>query len=747
MVDENLSKITETINDDDDKKETLNESKNKSTTTEQPNEIKDSNYLDSNEEKLQEMIDNSTKRVSAKANVPDLNHDRLNELINGWLDDGDLIRLEHVVIAGQGNRLLNIKSDNKQVQDFLNLVPHYMEKIKKIHESIVKGDFVQIQKTLTRKRFALCRDQYGNSPLHLAVLHGHIDILLYIITQFPETIDGPDNDGRTPFHYSAVLPDKHIYQILETAGANKKQNDRYGFTPVDYLTNGKLTIRDLLIKYSSDNNDKKNEADLWERPPTSEIVSQLTPESGSVPSSADGDDTKQQRPSSTSIDMNEQKLSMSEQSTMIINDNLNGKEVQVLQIEPRQMFDNDENVQGNHETESQTIINGNDLGLESNKLDNTVSDNNNNNNNVDNTIIESTDNNTKPILKRMETFDTNNNNNDSKISNESKSPMVDDHIFETLKHEFNQTLQNEKLRLRESIDQEIENSDVIKKGQNGSVIDSIQNAQTTKLKISSNGLSTFGYDLTQIKDEHGRTVLHLAAAKDQKRNIFYKMLQQAKYLVPELDSKYRTIREIAVQNGIKNNLQIIDQFIIDCFLNEDSDYLKLLLLEGYSTLLTVVDSEGNDIISLLNRNNIVSMQTFVHEAAELQRMRDELHTFIRNGYLEGVVGLVDINAQLVIAKSNHGRTSLHLAVLFGNLDIIEILIKANHQVINMPDNLGRTPLHYAMAMSKMEEMGRILIHSGAEKVIRDVRMRIPSYYFVYKQEIRDIKREEQNLAI
>lgn len=72
-----------------------------------------------------------------------------------------------------------------------------------------------------------------------------------------------------------------------------------------------------------------------------------------------------------------------------------------------------------------------------------------------------------------------------------------------------------------------------------------------------------------------------------------------------------------------------------------------------------------------------------------------------------------------------------------------------------------------MAMSKMEEMGRILIHSGADKAIRDVvcisfdyyisisnlslfliqRMRIPSYYFVYKQDIRDIKREEQNLTI
>lgn len=72
-----------------------------------------------------------------------------------------------------------------------------------------------------------------------------------------------------------------------------------------------------------------------------------------------------------------------------------------------------------------------------------------------------------------------------------------------------------------------------------------------------------------------------------------------------------------------------------------------------------------------------------------------------------------------------------------------------------------------MAMSKMEEIGRILIHSGADKVIRDVvslfvsdqgiskiyifvsfqRMRTPAYYFVYKQEIRDIKREEQNLTI
>lgn len=119
--------------------------------------------------------------------------DRLNELIKHWLEEGDLLRLEHVVIAGQGDRLLNVRTNDKQVEDFLNLVPAYMEKIKNVHTAVAHGNMEEVQKILTRKRFALCRDQYGASPLHLSVLHGHIDILIYIITQFPETIDGPDN--------------------------------------------------------------------------------------------------------------------------------------------------------------------------------------------------------------------------------------------------------------------------------------------------------------------------------------------------------------------------------------------------------------------------------------------------------------------------------------------------------------------------------------------------------------------------
>ena len=125
--------------------------------------------------------------------------DRLSELIDQWLEQGDLIRLEHVVIAGQGHRLIarihSIHNNKylKQVNDFLQLVPTYMQKIKSIHETVIRGHLTEVKNCLTRKRFALSRDQFGASPLHLAVLHNHIDILKLIIAEFPETIDGPDN--------------------------------------------------------------------------------------------------------------------------------------------------------------------------------------------------------------------------------------------------------------------------------------------------------------------------------------------------------------------------------------------------------------------------------------------------------------------------------------------------------------------------------------------------------------------------
>lgn len=56
--------------------------------------------------------------------------DRLNELIDYWIKEEDLLRLEHVVIAGQGDRLVGKTSTNPQVQEFLSLVPTYMVSVR-----------------------------------------------------------------------------------------------------------------------------------------------------------------------------------------------------------------------------------------------------------------------------------------------------------------------------------------------------------------------------------------------------------------------------------------------------------------------------------------------------------------------------------------------------------------------------------------------------------------------------------------
>ncbi|XP_023231075.1 GATA zinc finger domain-containing protein 14-like [Centruroides sculpturatus] len=179
--------------------------------------------------------------------------DYLDDLIEQWIKEGDLLRLEHVVLAGQGDRLIEKTSDDKQVQDFLDLVPIYTAKIRAIHEAVIRGNLREVRAVLTRKRFALSRDHVGASPLHLAVLHRHADIVQYIISHFPETMDGPDNEGRTPLHYAAVIPDEgYLYKIIKAQGADENIKDKMGMTPKYYLENGgQLTVQDLWDSYKS----------------------------------------------------------------------------------------------------------------------------------------------------------------------------------------------------------------------------------------------------------------------------------------------------------------------------------------------------------------------------------------------------------------------------------------------------------------------------------------------------------------
>lgn len=56
--------------------------------------------------------------------------------------------------------------------------------------------------------------------------------------------------------------------------------------------------------------------------------------------------------------------------------------------------------------------------------------------------------------------------------------------------------------------------------------------------------------------------------------------------------------------------------------------------------------------------------------------------------------------------------------------------------------MDRTPLHYAMGVSNVEALSRILIKNGSKRVLKDLKGRQPSYYFMNKADITRLKEEE-----
>jgi hypothetical protein len=62
---------------------------------------------------------------------------------------------------------------------------------------------------------ALSRNKHGFIPFHLAVLHGSMQRVFFdLLNACPESIDVPDNNGRTPSHYH-----------LEVCRKEKRKND------------------------------------------------------------------------------------------------------------------------------------------------------------------------------------------------------------------------------------------------------------------------------------------------------------------------------------------------------------------------------------------------------------------------------------------------------------------------------------------------------------------------------------------
>ncbi|XP_076360793.1 uncharacterized protein LOC143252483 isoform X2 [Tachypleus tridentatus] len=595
----------------------------------------------------------------------------LKTLIDNWIEEADLMRLEHVIIAGQGDKLIGRSSDNKQVQEFLDLVPAYMARIRGVHEAVVRGSLTEVKQVITRKRFALSRDHLGASPLHLAVLHGHSDVMAYIISQFPETMDGPDNEGRTPLHYAAVVPDGGKYfSILIHAGADNGVKDKYGRIPQDYLDQPDLlTIRDLLEGYKITENlhRKPSIVEVWHRPPTQEIEQNLTP---------------------VYSDEEESPL-QAEQTT-----------AEAL-IFPLLTTASEEDNQYLLDTVADVLV----AGIREVSL-------------------------LKPrdpiayLATWLYSYASHRASRDKGNQSDNMTPE-----FEKVLNQQTRNLQSrmKKLTATANLGQRSENLEFLEEEK--------EDDEENSIEIE---------DQTKMKDEAGQTVLHFAAVQTHQNDSFYNLIVQTEILLAERDVNYSTARDIAEQSGYLENVQTIDQYVIDAFIDGNAGLLHMLMHEGYDHLLNVTDKKGKDIKTILEENNLQKSLSLLTDLAEFEKKREELHTYIRNSYVEGISNLSKQDRSLVTAKNTKGRCSLHVAVLLEKLNIIKILVDVNASSVHVPDNMGRTPLHYAMATVSVTQIARVLIEAGALRTTQDVKMHSVSYYYINGEDIQKLMEEEEN---
>lgn len=247
------------------------------------------------------------------------------------------------------------------------------------------------------------------------------------------------------------------------------------------------------------------------------------------------------------------------------------------------------------------------------------------------------------------------------------------------------------------------------------------------------------------RDEHGQSMLHFAAARTHARNAMFQLLQESDISLGYRDELYRTARDVSIQANVPENTAEIDKWVLHLAARGNTEKIMELLLEGYDHILDVVDEDGVPITEVIAQRGDTEMSNLLASIPAFEESREALHSAVRGGDLATVESALSGEGARTLARSQNsfGRTALHVAVLAQHEDIVAYLAQTYPELLRVGDNLERTPLHYAMGVEKIESLSRVLIKAGAKRVLKDLKGRQPTYYFMNKSEILRLKEEEE----
>ncbi|XP_076643391.1 uncharacterized protein LOC143353732 [Halictus rubicundus] len=251
------------------------------------------------------------------------------------------------------------------------------------------------------------------------------------------------------------------------------------------------------------------------------------------------------------------------------------------------------------------------------------------------------------------------------------------------------------------------------------------------------------------RDEHGQSVIHFAAIRSYSKDGLFHLLQESQVNIGFRDELYRTARDVAELANIRENVDEIDRYVAFLAARGETEKLVELLLEGYDHILDVEDGGVNIVDIAAERGRDATVQ-FLQSIPNYVTQREEVHHEIRTGNIERVRELLHRNngggKLLAMGKNPMSRCALHIAVLRENEELVEFIAKTYPETLRIGDNLERTALHYAMGLETVEQLSNILTKAGAKRIVKDLKSRQPSYYFMNKSEIERLQEEEESLV-
>lgn len=131
---------------------------------------------------------------------------------------GDIEKLEHIVLEGQGKKLAGEYSSDYKIRTYLKNVPFLMvrliplhiilvknvdcfflqSKMSLLHDAVNSGKLEELKALLDedpdkRKKFVMCKDEAGVGLLHKAVYYDLKDIYKHLLDNFPQMVAQKDS--------------------------------------------------------------------------------------------------------------------------------------------------------------------------------------------------------------------------------------------------------------------------------------------------------------------------------------------------------------------------------------------------------------------------------------------------------------------------------------------------------------------------------------------------------------------------